>query len=479
MVVSNLRRDIFLNLNGNLVIFLIVIGIFAGLLLALSASTFFYIIIVLATSITIWNFNGPQDRKFLIKLFFISVSAHLIASYIFMILSMKFGYSIDFWGDARAYIWNGLYITQQVAPRQIDSFDGQTVAYLYNFGEFLKSKAINLPIPLNIYRSNGIVYLYSLLFAQFGFVPFLAKLVNGFFATLSGIFIYLTFKNIYDIRSAKIASVFAVFFPSIFLWSLSGTMDSATIFLIITIFYLVNKGLKASRIILLTFLILLLAAMKIYLAGLIIISLLFSTLIFIFLKIKKKYLKIIYLFLLIFSVLVFMNKFSHTGPAQKILEEFSVYKTFLKHRGFITYNGYKIYPEHFYEGDIKFHSLAEFASTFSKGLGYVLFAPTPTQINTALRLISYPQMVLWYFLFPFFVFGLFFSLKINSLKTIHIFIFILLISSVYAMVEGNIGTLLRHRDQIMPLMLGFVSVGLVRIFNNKTNNNEEDSLHIL
>ncbi len=94
------------------------------------------------------------------------------------------------------------------------------------------------------------------------------------------------------------------------------------------------------------------------------------------------------------------------------------------------------------------------------GFAHFLFAPFPWAITSVLQVVTLPETLLWYGLFPFVVRGVYLGLRYDprSLSVLLSVLFVVVLG--YSLVEGNVGTAFRHRAQLLPLLFIFVAVGL-------------------
>ena len=87
-------------------------------------------------------------------------------------------------------------------------------------------------------------------------------------------------------------------------------------------------------------------------------------------------------------------------------------------------------------------------------------APFPWQLGSALQVMALPEMLIYYLLIVPMFLGIKFVLK-NKIREggiIVVYIFVMLF--VLAFVEGNIGTLFRHRAMVLPFIFILAGVGL-------------------
>ncbi|MFC1575201.1 glycosyltransferase family 39 protein [Gemmatimonadota bacterium] len=93
------------------------------------------------------------------------------------------------------------------------------------------------------------------------------------------------------------------------------------------------------------------------------------------------------------------------------------------------------------------------------GFAFLLFAPFPWAIETTLQAAAAPETLLWY---PVLIFALL-GMKNSVLQGKHLTVIplsvLIIVTTSYALVEGNFGTAYRHRAQIMPLFFIFAAVG--------------------
>jgi 4-amino-4-deoxy-L-arabinose transferase-like glycosyltransferase len=94
------------------------------------------------------------------------------------------------------------------------------------------------------------------------------------------------------------------------------------------------------------------------------------------------------------------------------------------------------------------------------GLAYFFFSPFPWQITSFLKAISVPEMLLVYYLVLPTIRGLRYIIANRLREALQILMVTGLLTLTYALGEGNVGTLYRHRAQAIPFYLIFASAGL-------------------
>jgi 4-amino-4-deoxy-L-arabinose transferase-like glycosyltransferase len=93
------------------------------------------------------------------------------------------------------------------------------------------------------------------------------------------------------------------------------------------------------------------------------------------------------------------------------------------------------------------------------GFSFLLFAPFPWALESALQTAAAPETLLWYPLFVLALLGIGRAVRRGRYLSVIPISVLLVVTTSYALVEGNFGTAYRHRAQIMPLFFLFVGVG--------------------
>jgi hypothetical protein len=94
------------------------------------------------------------------------------------------------------------------------------------------------------------------------------------------------------------------------------------------------------------------------------------------------------------------------------------------------------------------------------GVAYFLFSPFPWQITSFLKAFSLPEMLLMYGLVPAMIRGIHYAVTQRFRECLQPLMLTGLLTVSYALGEGNVGTLYRHRAQVIAFYLMFAAVGL-------------------
>ena len=102
-------------------------------------------------------------------------------------------------------------------------------------------------------------------------------------------------------------------------------------------------------------------------------------------------------------------------------------------------------------------------STLPCAFGHVFFAPFPWSVRRALDLPVVPEMLLWYAALGG---SLFVLLRFRRLwrRLVPLAFFVGGAMLVFALAEGNVGTLFRHRAMVIPFVLILASPALTRLW---------------
>ena len=87
-------------------------------------------------------------------------------------------------------------------------------------------------------------------------------------------------------------------------------------------------------------------------------------------------------------------------------------------------------------------------------------APFPWQIGNMSQITVIPEMLLYYILLPAMFMGWRFVMRYKIKEGGLIIVYIAIMMLVLAFVEGNIGTLFRHRAMVLPFIFILAGIGL-------------------
>lgn len=94
------------------------------------------------------------------------------------------------------------------------------------------------------------------------------------------------------------------------------------------------------------------------------------------------------------------------------------------------------------------------------GLAYFLLAPFPWAIGSFRQGFALPEMLFFYTLLPALLRGAFLLVRRHTSSSLMIVLLTASITFGYAVGQGNVGTIYRHRAQILPCLLMIAAVGV-------------------
>lgn len=490
---------------------IIISGVIAGLWLSFSPGTLcisslgFGLIYLFSLRL-----KEAGQRKFFITVCLAALLARFGLSFFNYYFSYIKGIGVDFIPDARAYSTSGQYIVEAITGKKF-GIENNEVAWLY----YLRDIYSGL-LPDSGYRVDSFARYIGFLYSLFGYDPLTIKFINSILSVFTGVLVFMLANKMFPVKIANITLVLVVFWPSLFLWSITGLKDPLLFFLIILVIYIyleyIRKKFRLFEYTLLLlslltsnyliFFILLLVQVfclgtpgssqggsrqkyKIrrfftkdtfsLVASVVIIKLscdfihlvrpfVFAVLICAFMVsaitfFKKRHV-IIFIILacvaLLFGVKIFhnfdFNKFYGFYIRQTVDHQYC--------QVVAADSGYCVFPQEYYNSTLTIPFVTLIFSYFN-GLAYALFSPFLFfGAHNAFGLFASLLNLLFYALFPFILLGMGVMLRYKWKDALFILMFIFFTISAYALLEGNIGTMFRHRDLLMALFLFFAAVGI-------------------
>lgn len=110
------------------------------------------------------------------------------------------------------------------------------------------------------------------------------------------------------------------------------------------------------------------------------------------------------------------------------------------------------------EGNVS--TLGGAISALPVGFAYLMFAPFPWEMKNFRQSITLPDILLWWSMIPFLIYGLWYTIRHRLRASLPILTFAFLLTISYSVFQGNIGAAYRQRTQIQVFLFMFVAVGL-------------------
>ena len=307
-------------------------------------------------------------------------------------------------------------------------------------------------------------YLYAIFYYLFGFSQLAAKFINSLFSVGMAILIYYIAKDVFNRRVAKVAAILSAFFPTIILWSVTALKEPiSSFFLCLTIFSL--QRLIFQRKIRYLFPLFISFANIFIRQQFGIFTLLIASFSLFIGLLKSKFLRLIIITVIFAIMITPVAREKINSVESKLIYRINILIGMQRGSSSAGSSAYRIYPEDLERiSSVKQLFSLSFVFSVVKGLGFFLLVPFPWSISSKLQLITYPQVVLWYFLLGFALLGIAYALRYNFKKSILVLFFLFSSALLSGMASGNIGSAMRHRDIITPLFLLFSAAGLTFCF---------------
>jgi Dolichyl-phosphate-mannose-protein mannosyltransferase len=103
------------------------------------------------------------------------------------------------------------------------------------------------------------------------------------------------------------------------------------------------------------------------------------------------------------------------------------------------------------------------------GFMYLMLAPFPWQAENLRQSITIPEVLAWWAMIPFGLFGLAYTIRYKLRNAFPVLIFSLLLSVAYSVLQGNVGTAYRQRTQIQVFLFIMIAVGWTVYQERKEN----------
>ena len=449
---------------GKYRLFVVFMGVFIGLFTAFSPGTLFVLVITALIIFIMRRSFAEEELSFILWLFIFGLAArivftaltHLFLQITHIGLHNWFGYKIvDLFGDSGYYSIKSLWFAEVVQNKLKNP-------------DFLIHKII-----FQTYASGYYLWLLGLFHYFFGFSPVAIKFLNCIVGALSAVFIYMLSKEIFGLKTAKVAAVLVMFFPSSFLWSTTNLKEPPFILAITIMLWAYVRFYKSRKLKYLIWLIFSLVLQAIIRDQPVFLWSLIFLLITSFIIWRAKFIKKIIIILIpcIFFSIFLSKKVNFESIAHN-----TIIKLAKRQVGYSAQREphYKTLPDKYYfdsekKVSVEYVTYPEFTKSFFKGWVYFMLKPFPWEITTLMRLAAYSQAVLWYFLLFFSIVGMLYALRYSPRYATVLLAYLFFMTSLFALSSGNIGTALRHRDMVSAIYLIFSAVGLISVFGGFKN----------
>jgi hypothetical protein len=382
-------------------------------------------------AICVWIIvRDPTDRRFLLRLFLGALSIRWIVAFVidYKHLQNFFGgdaNTFDIVGNALSQAWSG--------------FGSVSTTYMTSY--------IGAGRP-----GWGMFYFVASVYYVIGHSPLAIQLINCAFGAASCVAVYKIAQILYPSQKvARTAAILTAVAPSMILWS-SQMLKDAPIVLSLCMCALYGLKLRSeyrfkSLLVLLLFLFTLFA-LRNYAFYIMFVaigsSLLFAARQFTPLRMIQGGV----------LVLIIGVTLAYFGAASVPKETFDL-KRIQAAREWSAKEANSGFG-----GDVDISDPNAALSFMPVGVLYVLVAPFPWMINSVRQIITLPELLAWWILFPMLIKGYWFAIRRRLKTSFAICIFTVGLTFAYALYQSNVGTAYRHRAQLYVFFFIFISIGL-------------------
>ena len=432
---------------------IIISGIAIGLWLSLSEGTFFILACALIIFFILKYALPQEDRGFVFKVILIGFALRIIMALLYYYLYLAPG-NIDILGpDGESYSQRGWYISRLLLGQDPHIVPASKEYIFQNYNDIVQYYKGKLP-AMGVYQIGIFTYLFGLLYAAYNYSPLMIRIINSSLSILTAIIVYFIAREIFNARVGRISLAILMFLPSSLLFSVTAIKDPAIIFLLTLIIWLMLK-FQAKKNILFIILVFASALLTNALRLRMMIPLLFFIAFSFWAGLKLANFKKIVIALAVVFLLMSIPQLTNQVKYSLIPENF-----FSAHIGYINTGGgstYKIFPERCYllsQSRLTGVGPLEIAQGVLEGTMHLFYEPLPYRIfQSKGYFFAFFQTALLCLFTPFIIMGLLMALRYQARKVIPLTAFLVIFTPLLALTEGSVGTVIRHRDMLIPFLI--------------------------
>ncbi len=431
-----------------------VFGSLLGIIAALSPGSVFVLLLVAGTCAALRRLAAQEDRAFLIRWFLIGFSVRAVLS-----LGLDLGSCIveGYPPMKRAPVeyWNlGIIDKTRNYMRMGDSDYYSERGYcMAQYVNGVSEPAILRRIQ--DYGHHGYVFVIGWFYYLFGFSPVSVKWVNGWIGALLILPLFLLAKSCFQSTIARWTAGLVALFPTLIFWSTTN-LKEPLFFLFLGFLFLLFQAIRVGHgfrrwvayplLLLLLFRALLAFGRQEFLVGLAAGLTLVCCLEW---CLRKRW--------YVPLVLMAVGMVHFAPPVISSGLRLAVYR----HIGYVGGTGmvYRYLPDRFYPYTTPAPTQV-LVQRIPNAIMHYLLEPFPSRAGDWFVALLVPQMILWYFLLPLALIGAVAGLSWNTWNCAFLVAAFVVWTLMGALSNANIGTLIRLRDMVTPIVLLFAAAGL-------------------
>ncbi|HEU4832952.1 MAG TPA: glycosyltransferase family 39 protein [Pyrinomonadaceae bacterium] len=374
-----------------------------------------------------------DEKTFLLRLFLIGLMVRIVLAAV-----INMGHMEEFFGgDANTYDIFGQSLREGLHGNSY---------HMEKYQSFVASGA----------GAWGMLYLVAGIYEVVGRNLLAVQLVNASIGAATGIVVYYTAMSLFsNQRAAKLAALLVTFYPSLILWSSQALKDGLIILAlamsILATLRLMEK-ITFKWVVVITVSLLTLLSLRFYIFYMMTAAVAGSFIMGMKSLSAQSFLQ---RFVAVSAIGLAFTWFGVLNYAGSQFDRFANLKQIQLSRQDQAGAGSG------FGKDVDITTTEGALSVIPLGVVYLLFAPFPWQFSTLRQSITLPEMIVWWLSFPLLVLGMWYSIKHRLRQVSPIVIFTTMLTLVYSIFQGNVGTAYRQRSQLLVFYFIFVAVGAI------------------
>lgn len=290
--------------------------------------------------------------------------------------------------------------------------------------------------------------------------------VCAFFGAATSPLIYWCTKRIFlNRQAARYSAILVAVFPSMIVWSSQFLKDGLMIFFLVlsmTMVFEIQRRFNLLSVAILAFSLFSIFSLRFYIFYMVAVSVFGSFVVGLSTSTQAIFRRLIAV-AVIGIALAFFGVFQSASSDFENFANIERFESSRKWASEVSGSGFA------QSSDAKVTTAAGALTVLPIGLTYILLAPFPWQATNFRQAVTIPEILIWWSMIPLAIFGLIFAIKNRLKPAIPVLVFSSMLTIVYALFQGNVGTAYRQRTQIQVFLFMFISVGWVLMKERREN----------
>ncbi len=376
-----------------------------------------------------------------------------------------------FFNDGECYSSNALVISKTIRGEisQLSALK-KYPGWGYVLVDVIKAAQNLRVLDIGEYQIGLITYLYSVIYAAYGYLPSYINMLSILLSLITALILFKITQMLFNRRVGYIAAALFLFNPTSFYYSTMKLKDPLYVFSFYLSIYLAILFIRKKNIAFL-FLITPILFLIIFLKGMFFWAFLLILIIYFVLNIVSKR-KLLFIGVPLLAVFSILNLSLIAEKARSLFVAAAQYQNNIFLIGGCTYKLLIFGP------DPLGYNYLQIIAYFFNAWYHLLMEPIFTMNMSFVLLTYYPVKIIFVLLFVLACFGAVSSFchqDFNFRENVLLLSFLFFIGSIIAMTSGNIGTMLRQRDLVTPVIFIYASYFISRL-NLSTINNQNRAM---